>query len=55
MNEGFCTKVTSAIDNFLFNWNFASELTVDQDVADRCLEKIVHKWLSSGTFLLQIS
>ena len=47
MNEGFRTKVTSAIlsdDNLLFNWTFASELIVDQDVADRCLEKIVHKW-----------
>lgn len=47
MNEGFRKKVTSAIlsdDNLLFDWCFASEFIVDQDIADRCLEKIVNKW-----------
>ena len=47
MNEGFRKKVTSAIlsdDNLLFDWCFASEFVVDQDIADRCLEKIVNKW-----------
>ena len=38
---------TSAIlsdDDLLFDWCFASEFIVDQDITDRCLEKIVNKW-----------
>jgi len=47
MNEEFSKKVTSALlcdDNLLFDWCFTSEFIVDQAVADRCLERIVHKW-----------
>ena len=47
MNQDFSKMVTSAIlcdDDLLFNWCFASGVVVDQNVADRCLEKIVNKW-----------
>ena len=47
MNEGFRKKVISATlsdDDLLFDWCFAAEFVVDQDIADRCLQKIVNKW-----------
>ena len=47
MNEGFRKKVISAIlsdDDLLFDWCFAAEFVVDQDIGDRCLQKVVNKW-----------
>lgn len=49
MNENFSKKVINSVlsdDDLLFDWCFAASESIDQDVADKCLEKIVNKWFS---------
>ena len=48
MDEKFAKKVQDSVlndDDLLFDWCMAIEFTVDQEIADKCLEKIVKKWL----------
>jgi len=46
----FAKKVQHSVlgddDVLLFDWCMAIESAVDQEVVDKCLEKIVKKWLS---------
>lgn len=49
MTEIFDKKVINSVlrnDDLLFDWCFAASESIDHDVADKCLEKIVNKWFS---------
>ena len=49
MDERFTKKVIKSVlddDDLLFDWCLVSDLVIDQDAADICLEKIVKKWYS---------
>ena len=56
MNEEFAKKVQDSVlsdDDLLFDWCMAIEFTADQEVADKCLEKIVKNgFLSEETHSL---